>query len=234
MTEGAPYRTMREHAADERPRERLVAHGPATLSDAELIAIVLGSGTRGEHVVDLSRRLLEESGGLGGLVRADVRILQRIRGLGPAKAAQVAAAVELGRRAGELDPESRPLMDSPEAVHQLLGPRLLGKTREEVLVLALDTKNRLIGSASVVTGSVSNVALRPGDIFREPIVLDASALIVAHNHPSGDPTPSIHDRLFTKQLVAAGELLGVNVFDHVVIGQNSFVSMRRQGLGFEQ
>jgi DNA repair protein RadC len=234
MNEANTYRTMREHAADERPRERLAAHGPSVLSDAELIAIVLGSGLRGENVVDLARRLLEQSGGLGGLVRADVKALLRVKGLGPAKAAQVIAAVELGRRARDLDPDSRPIVDSPEAVFALLGPRVLGKTKEEVFVLSLDTKNRLIGSASVVSGSVANVNLRPGEVFREPIVLDATSVIVAHNHPSGDPRPSTSDVLVTKELIEAGELLGIRVADHVVLGQRDFVSLRREGLGFER
>jgi DNA repair protein RadC len=232
MSDRPLYRTMREHAADERPRERLLAHGPATLSDAELIAIVLGAGLKGENVVDLARRLLETSGGLGGLVRADVKALQRVRGLGPAKAAQVAAAVELGRRAGQLEPDSRPLLDSPEAVHGLLGPRTLGRTREDVFVLALDTKNRLLGSAIAVSGSVANVNLRPGEVFREPIVLDATAVILAHNHPSGDPSPSPQDVMVTRELIEAGDMLGIPVLDHVILGQRQFVSLKREGLAF--
>lgn len=202
------------------------------MSDAELVAIVLGSGLRGEHVVDLARRLLEEGGGLAGLIRADVKLLQRVRGLGPAKAAQVVAAVELGRRAGVVDPDARPLLDSPDAVHRLLGPRVMGKTKEEVYVLALDTKNRLIGSAMVVSGSVANVNLRPGEVFREPVVLDATGVIVAHNHPSGDPRPSPQDVMVTKDLIEAGDLLGIRVCDHVVLGQGDFVSMRRERLAF--
>ena len=135
MTEPAErtptYRTMREIAGDERPRERLLAHGPEVLSDAELIALILRSGPSGENVVDMARRLVDSVGGLGGLARADLKALQRTRGLGPAKAAEIAAAVELGRRVQQSSPDSRPMLDSPQALFALLGPRLIGKTKEQ-------------------------------------------------------------------------------------------------------
>lgn len=225
-----PYRTIRELADDERPRERLLAHGPAVLSDADLVAIVLGSGLRGENVVDLARRILETMGGLPGLVRADAKAFQRTKGLGPAKAAQLAAAIELGRRVQQIDPAERQAITSPEAVFALLGGRLLGKTKEELYVLSLDTKGRLLGSAVAVAGGVRSVSMRMADVFREPIVLDATSVIVAHNHPSGDPAPSRQDIEVTRELVAAGELLGISVQDHVIIGQNQFVSLHREGL----
>lgn len=230
--DGPVYRVLRDWAADERPRERLLEHGPEVLSDAELVAIVLGSGMKGENVVDLSRRILDEQGGLGGLVRSDVRVLQKTKGLGPARASQVAAAVELGRRAGQLDPESRPLLDTPEAVQQLLGPRLAAKRREEVFVLALDRRNRLLGAANALSGGVSAVGVRAADIFRDAIVLEAPAVVLAHNHPSGDPNPSPEDVTVTRQLLDAAGLLGVDLLDHVVLGQGSFVSMRREGMAF--
>lgn len=224
------YRTIRELADDERPRERLLAHGPGVLSDADLVAIVLGSGLRGENVVDLARRILETMGGLPGLVRADAKAFQRARGLGPAKAAQLAAAIELGRRVQQIDPGERQELTSPEAVFALLGGRLLGKTKEELYVLSLDTKGRLLGSAVAVAGGVRSVGLRMADVFREPIVLEATSVIVAHNHPSGDPAPSRQDIEVTRELMAAGELLGITVQDHVIIGQRRFVSLHREGL----
>ena len=232
MSEGAAYRTIRELASDERPREKLIAHGASVLSNAELIAIVLSSGLKGENVLDLARRILDEQGGLAGIMRADVRALQMTRGLGPARAAQVAAAVELGRRAGEVSATERRLMDTPEAVFAFIGPRMLGKTREELYVIALDTKRRLVGAAVALKGGISSIQLRPADVFREAMLLDAHSVVLAHNHPSGDPAPSPQDVAVTKDLVAAGELLGIEVADHVVIGGDRFVSLRRDRLGF--
>jgi DNA repair protein RadC len=229
-----PYRTIRELAGDERPRERLLHHGPGVLSDAELIAIVLGSGVPGENVVDMARRLVESQGGLAGLLRADAKALQRTRGLGPAKAAQLAAAIELGRRVQRVEPDHRPLMTSPEAVFAHLSGRVLGRTKEQLYVLALDTKGRLLGKAAEVPGGVNAVGARPAEVFREPIVLAATSVILAHNHPSGDPRPSPQDVAVTNELVAAGELLDIAVLDHVVIGQNSFVSMHREGFAFKK
>jgi DNA repair protein RadC len=228
--DGPVYRALRDWAADDRPREKLLEHGPEILSDAELIAIVLGSGIPGENVVDMARRLLAEQGGIGGLIRADVKTLRRTRGLGPAKAAQLAAAVELGRRAGQLDPDSRPVLDSPEAVWQLLGPRVIGKTREEVYILAVDTRIRLIGAVRTLTGGVNAVGVRASDVYREAMLLEAYAIVLAHNHPSGDPAPSPQDVALTKDLIDAGDVLGIRLLDHVVLGQAGFVSMQREGM----
>lgn len=227
------YRTIRELAGDERPREKLLEHGPGPLSDAELVAIILGSGMVGENVVDMARGLIEGIGGLAGLARADTKSLQRTRGMGPAKAAQVAAAVELGRRVQQVDPESRPLLLSPEAVNRLLGPRLIGKPREEFYVLALDTRGRLLGGVAPCSGGGANaVPVRAAEAFREAVILDAVSVVLAHNHPSGDARPSPQDIAVTRDLIAAGALLDIEVLDHVVIGQNSFVSMQREGLAF--
>lgn len=229
------YRTIRELSDDERPRERLLRHGPEVLGDAELIAIVLRSGMPGENVVDMARGLVASLGGLAGLVRADPKALQRVRGLGPAKAAQLSAAVELGRRVQRIDPDERPQLLSPEAVFALLGPRLLGQTKEWLYALALDTRGRLVGAISpVLGGSVNAVNVRAAEVFREAIVVEAVSIILAHNHPSGDPRPSAQDVAVTKTLIAAGELLDLAVLDHVVIGQKSFVSLQREGYGFER
>ncbi len=232
--EPVPYRTIRELAGDERPRERLLNHGPGVLSDGELIAIVLGSGVRGENVVDLARRLVESQGGLAGLLRADAKAFQRTRGLGPAKAAQLAAAIELGRRVQRVDPDDRPMMTTPEAVFAHLGGRVLGKTKEQLYVLSIDTKGRLLGTAADVSGGVNSVGARAAEVFREPVVLSATSVILVHNHPSGDPRPSPQDVTVTNELVAAGKTLDIAVLDHVIIGQNRFVSMRREGYAFRK
>ncbi len=224
---------MHDWAGDERPRERLLEHGAETLSDPELLAIILRSGTAGENVVDMSRNLLDQFGGLDGMLRAGPRALQRAKGLGPAKAAQVSAAIELGRRAQALNPTERPDLRTPEKVFGLLGPRLIGARREELFCLALDTRGRLLGGLNpVVSGSANVISLRPAEVFREAIILDAPSVILVHNHPSGDPRPSPQDVSTTKAFIAAGKILDLEVEDHVVIGTNSWVSMRREKLGF--
>lgn len=235
MSEQTGYRTIREWAGDERPRERLLEHGPSVLSEAELIAIVLRSGVPGENVVDMARSILELHGGLTGLMRADPKSLQRTRGLGPAKAAQLAAAIELGRRAQLSEPAERQILTRPETIFAEMAPRLRGKPKEELYVLPLDTKGRLLGAIAPVNGgSVNAVTVRPAETFREAIILNATSVVLVHNHPSGDPRPSPQDIAVTKGLIAAGALLDLEVLDHVVIGVTSFVSMRREGLGFER
>ncbi len=234
MTErtGARYRTIRELADDDKPRERMATHGPDHLSEAELIAIILGSGIRGENVIDLARRIVDEQGRLPGLARADVKALAKIRGLGPAKAAQLVAAIELGRRVQRVTPSDRELLNAPEPVFRYLGPRLVGETRERLFVLSLDTKGRLLGTCTEVSGGVNAVRARPAEVFREPVILEATSIILAHNHPSGDPRPSAQDVGVTEELIKAGKLLDIEVLDHIVIGANDFVSLQRQGLAF--
>lgn len=224
---------MREFAGDERPRERLIRHGASVLADAELVAIILGSGQPGENVLDFARRILDGLGGVSVLARADAALLQSVKGLGPARAAQLAAAIELGRRVQQADPESRPLLTTPEAVVALLGPRLAGKAREEVYSLPLDSRGRLLGAAVPISNGAANaVALRPAGAFREAILLEAVSILVVHNHPSGDPRPSPQDVSLTRQLIKAGEMLDITVSDHVILGAQSFVSFKRDGYAF--
>ena len=225
--------TMRELPDDDRPRERLLAHGAEVLSDAELVAILLRSGPPGENVVEMARRLINTSGGLAGLARADLKALQRARGLGPAKAAELAAAIELGRRVQQVDPDSRPMLGTPEAVASLLGPRLTGKTKEHFFAICVDTRSRLLGSLTpLLRGTVNAVSIRPAEAFREAIVIEAPSVVLAHNHPSGDPRPSAPDLTVTKLLYAAGQLLDIEVLDHVIIGQNSYFSFQKEGISF--
>ncbi|MGB4860933.1 MAG: DNA repair protein RadC [Tepidiformaceae bacterium] len=227
------YRSMHEWAGDERPRERLLEHGAETLSDGELLAIILRSGMAGENVVDMARNLLEQFGGLDGMLRAGPKALQRAKGLGPAKAAQISAAIELGRRAQALSPGERPDLKTPERVFQVMGPRLIGARKEELYCLALDTRGRLLGGLNpVVMGSANVIAMRPVEAFREAIILDAPSVVLVHNHPSGDPRPSPQDISTTKTFIAAGKILDLDVEDHVIIGANSWVSMKREHLAF--
>ncbi len=226
----AGYRTIHDLAGDERPREKLLRHGPGVLSDAELIAILAGSGTRGENVIDLARGLLEQHGGLGGLLRADAGALQRTRGLGPAKAAQLAAAIELGRRMPRIDSDARPLLTSPEAVFDYLRGHLRGRSREELHILSADTGGRLLGTPAILAGSVHSVSFRMADIFREAVLLDATSIVLAHNHPSGRATPSHRDIDITRDIAIAAEALDLSLHDHLVIAGERFVSMKREGL----
>ena len=229
---GRTYQTIRELADEDRPRERLRQHGPGSLSAADLIAIVLGSGIRGENVIDLARRIVREQGELPGLARADVQSLSRIRGLGPAKATQLVAAIELGRRVQRITPSDRERMDTPDAVFAYLGPQLVGETTEKLFVMSLDTKGRLLAPPAQVGGGVNAVRARAAEVFRQPVVVQATSIILAHNHPSGDARPSAQDVGATEELIKAGKLLDIEVLDHVVIGLNSFVSLQREGLAF--
>jgi DNA repair protein RadC len=181
----------------------------------------------------MARGLIDSFGGLDGLLRAGPKALQRAKGLGPAKAAQVSAAIELGKRAQALSFTERPDLRTPEMVFGLLGPRLVGSRREEVFCLALDTRGRLLGGTTpVTTGTANALSLRPAELFREAVILDAPSVILAHNHPSGDPRPSPQDISSTKAFIAAGKLLDITVEDHVVLGTNAWVSMKRERMAF--
>ena len=230
----AEYRPMiRDLPVDERPRERLVHAGEGALSMAELLAIILGTGVGGESALALATRLISRYGGLPGLARASFTELQTEKGLGPAKTAQLKAALELGRRMLLAAPEDRFVVRSPADVAQLLMAEMGHLEQEHFRVLYLDTRNRLLGSETVYVGSLNASHIRVSEVFREAVKRNCASIIVVHNHPSGDPTPSPEDVEVTRQLVAAGNLLDIEVLDHLIIGQQRFVSLRERGLGFE-
>ena len=216
----------------DRPRERLLARGPAALATAELLAIVLGTGVKDENVVRVSQRLLSTFGGLSGLAQASVGELMAARGLGPAKAAQLKAALELGRRLLVEGPEQRPQVRSPADAANLLMSEMSLLEQEHLRVMMLDTKNRVLGWPTVYVGSLNTSLIRVGELFREAIRYNCASIIVAHNHPSGDPTPSPEDVAVTRQIAEAGKLLDVDVLDHLIIGRQRFVSLKERGLGF--
>jgi DNA repair protein RadC len=216
----------------ERPRERLLGSGADALSPAELIAIILGTGSRGEMVTDLARALLVEFGGLRGLARASVAELRRRKGLGDAKIAQLKAALSLASRLRELPGDERPAIRSPDDVFALVGFEMSALEQEELRVLLLDTKNRVLAMRTVYVGSATATTLRVGELFREAIRQNATAVIVVHNHPSGDPTPSADDVNVTEAIREGGRLLDVAVLDHIVIGQGRHVSLKATGRGF--
>jgi DNA repair protein RadC len=230
----AEYRPMiRDLPAGERPRERLAHAGEGALSTTELLAIILRTGVGGESVLDMARRLLARYGGLPGLARASFAELQAEKGLGSAKTAQLKAALELGRRMLLASPaEDRFVVRSPADVAQLLMAEMAHLEQEHFRVLYLDTRNRLLDIETVYVGSLNASHIRVGEVFRDAVKRNCAAIIVAHNHPSGDPTPSPEDVEVTRQLVAAGNLLDIEVLDHLIIGQQRFVSLRERGLGF--
>jgi DNA repair protein RadC len=233
MTDPVEYRpTIKDMPADERPRERLAHAGPAALSTAELLAIILRTGVSGENVLDVSQRLLAKYSGLSGLARAGFAELCAEKGLGAAKTAQLKAALELGRRLLVTAPDERPQVKSPSDAANLLMGEMGLLEQEHMRVVLLDTRNRVQGMHTVYQGSLNTTMVRVGELFRDAIRSNSAAIIVAHNHPSGDPTPSPEDVAVTQQIVSAGKLLDIDVLDHLIISQQRFVSLRERGLGF--
>jgi DNA repair protein RadC len=229
----AEYRpTIKDLPVDERPRERLAHAGEGALSTTELLAIILRTGVGGESVLDMAQRLLSRYGGLPGLARASFAELKAEKGLGEAKTAQLKAALELGRRMLLASPEERFVVRSPADVAQLLMAEMSHLEQEHLRVLYLNTRNRLLGVETIYVGSLNTSHIRVGEVFRDAVKRNCAAIIVAHNHPSGDPTPSPEDVEVTRQLVAAGKLLDIEVLDHLIVGQQRFVSLRERGLGF--
>lgn len=216
----------------ERPRERLEHYGASALSTSELLAIILRTGVGGENVINLASRLLAQFGGLTGLFKADFAQISALKGMGQAKTAQVKAALELGRRLLTASPEERPQVKSPADVANLLLLEMGALEQEEMRVLFLDVKSQVLGVSTIYRGSLHTAWLRVGELFREAVRRNCAAIIVVHNHPSGDPTPSPDDVKITQEIVKAGELLGIEVLDHLIIGSQRYISLKERGLGF--
>ena len=220
----------------ERPQERLLTKGPQALSDAELLAIVLRSGTRGLDVLSLSHEILSGIGSLRGLLRMRVEDLRTYPGVGDVKALQLQAMIEIARRILS-NGEAAPLMDSPEKIYRWLRPIVDGEPVEKFWVLSLNRKNRLLRCVAVTSGTATASLVHPREVFREAIRNSASALVCAHNHPSGDPSPSQADIRATRQLREAAKVLQLDLLDHVIIGQtehdpagNGYYSFAESGL----
>ena len=225
--------TVREMPSEERPRERLATFGPRHLSNTELIAILLRTGSAGENVISQSSRLLSRFDGLRGLGKATYAELCAERGLSEAKTCQILAALELGRRFVSLAPEERATINSPEDVVNLLSAEMSALEQEHLRVLLLNTRNEVMGAEEIYIGNVNSSVVRPAEVFRPGIRANATSLVIVHNHPSGDPTPSGADVSITRDLVEAGKLLGMELLDHLVIGSGQrFVSMKEAHLGF--
>lgn len=221
---------IREMPADERPRERLIAHGPDVLSVTELLAILLRTGTKQKSAVGVAQELLSEHGGLRGVGSMSVEQMANVHGIGTGKAAQIKAAIEFGRRLVAASPEERAKITSPRDVFNLLGPFFRDEKREHFIALLLDTKNGVINRRTISIGDLSSSIVHPREVFLEAIRHSAASLIVAHNHPSGDPAPSPEDVSVTRRLKEAGELLGIEVLDHIVLGDSRYVSLKEKGL----
>jgi DNA repair protein RadC len=223
---------LKDLPSDVRPRERLRQDGAESLSTTELLAIILRTGSRRANVLELANSLLARHRGLEGLSRAGIADMCTQVGLGPAKAIQLKAAFELGRRMAQFEPAETLQVRSPGD----LAPRMIGSMshleQEHLRVILLNTKNRVLADEEICRGSLNSAAVRISEVFREPIRQNAAAIILVHNHPSGDPEPSREDARLTELVRDAGELLDVELLDHLVIGRRDFVSLRERGLGF--
>ena len=221
--------TVKDLPVSERPRERLTRLGAEALSEQELLACILGRGVAGESVLVSARRLLAAFGTLPGIAEASVEQLAGTHGIGPAKAVQLKAAAELARRLAQSSNGHRPTIDSVEAAARVLRPALLEKTKEHVVALLLDSRHQLIRVSPIAVGSLCASLVHPRELFKEAIAASAAAVIVGHNHPSGDPSPSAHDVQMTKRLVDAGALLGIDVLDHLIVAREGVLSLRAAG-----
>jgi DNA repair protein RadC len=223
---------LREVPAEERPRERLALRGAAGLTAAELIALVWGSGSRGMNAVDLAESTLSRLDGVSGIARASSHELQEVPGVGPARAAQLEAAFELGRRLLADWPAGRWQIRSPRDVADRLVLQMGRLEREELRAVLLNTKNVVLRVATVYQGNVSSSLVRVGELFRDAVRWNATSVILVHNHPSGDPTPSPEDLHLTAEALAAGRLLDIDLLDHLVIGHDAWISLRDRGVAF--
>lgn len=224
---------MNELPANDQPRERLARLGAGALSDAELLAILLRVGVSGTNVLQLAQQLLSDYGGWIGLQRAEYADLCRRAGIGASKAASIKAALEIGRRLARIGVDERLPIRSPADVAALLMVEMSHLDQEHLRTVLLDTKNRVQQISTIYIGSLNSATIRIGEVFKDAVRRNSAAIIVVHNHPSGEATPSPEDIQVTRQLVAAGRLLDIEVLDHLIIGRGHYVSLRERGLGFD-
>ncbi len=224
--------TIHDLPSQERPRERLFSQGATALSEVELLAIIIGSGTKTENALVLAQRLLKTSGGLYALARTSPDEIEQIHGIGHAKAAKIVAALELGFRLTTSALEVRPKIYSAKDVVQLM--RDMGVlTQEHVRVMLLDSSNRLITTKTLYIGTVNTAVIRVAEVMREAIIRNSPSIVLIHNHPSGDKNPSPEDINLTRAIVSAGQLMDIQLLDHVIIAGHDWSSLREMSLGFE-
>jgi DNA repair protein RadC len=221
---------LKDLPAEMRPREKLLAHGPGALSSVELLALLLRTGLPGRGVFDLADEVLRECGGIAGMLRTDATALKRIKGLGPAKRAEIAAVMELARRALAEPLRERPVFDAPQQVKDYVALQLAGRAQEVFAVLCLDAQHRLIGFDILFHGSLTQTSVYPREVVRHALKHNAGAVVLAHNHPSGVAEPSRADEYLTQTLKSALQLVDVRVLDHLVVGHGAVVSFAERGL----
>ena len=231
MTEFQAVARIKDWPEEDRPRERLMKMGVHSLSDSELVALIIrtGDASKGKNVLEIARALLQYTGGLHRLAGRDIRELCMVQGVGPVKAAQISAAVEIGRRL-EAPPLDRVSFISSSDVAKYFIPRLRDLHKEVFMVLLLDARNGLIRGVTISVGSLTASIVHPREVFKPAILDSAASVIFIHNHPSGDPTPSQDDLKITAQLVDAGQIMDIRVLDHIIIGRSSFTSLAGKGL----
>ncbi|KKH98800.1 DNA repair protein RadC [Methanosarcina sp. 1.H.T.1A.1] len=213
---------------EERPRERLIKNGPESLSNAELLGIVLRTGSREENVVSLCSRILSEYS-IKQLSLANVSRLTQVHGVGKAKAAQIAAVFELARRLETFIEEPKRKIGSPKDVYTLMYPKMREQKKEKFITLYLDTKNQILKEEVVSIGSLNASIVHPREVFKLALLESSASVIMVHNHPSGDPSPSREDIMVTEKLVEGGKLLGIDILDHIIIGDGRYVSLKDEG-----
>jgi DNA repair protein RadC len=221
---------MKELAPTDRPREKLLRHGAAALGDNELVALVLGSGSRRGGALAVANGLLAAHGGLHGLTRATCDDLARVAGIGRAKAAQLVAALELGRRTLTRRPHARVRLATPREAAAFLMPTFGSRPAEQFGIVLLDTKHRVLRTSVLTIGSLNASVVEPRDVFREAALGGAAAIVAFHNHPSGDPSPSPDDVELTRRLAAAGALMGIDLVDHIILGDVRYCSFKEMTL----
>ncbi len=226
--------TVHDLPLSERPRERLTRLGAEALSEQELLACVLGRGVAGESVLISAQRLLATFGTLRGIAEASVEQLSQVHGIGPAKAIQLKASVEIARRVALVPTQPRTAVETEEVAAALVRPHLIDKQKKHFVALLLDNRHHLIRLSPIAVGSLSATLVHPRELFKEAIAASAAAVIIAHNHPSGDPTPSAHDVELTKRLREGGALLGIEVLDHLIVATDGVASLRSLGFFNDQ
>jgi len=223
--------TVHDLPLSERPRERLFKLGSEALSAQEILALILGRGIRGESVMVTSQKLISRFGSLRGVANASIEDLAETKGIGPAKAAQIKAALELSKRLeSDTGEKLKPVFKSPEDVVAVMRSKLKGKKKEHFWVICLDTRNRLTHWRQVSIGSLDTSIVHPREVFKEAVSVSAASVIFAHNHPSGDPEPSKEDIELTKRLAKSGEIIGIDVLDHIIVCDESYLSLKAKNL----
>ncbi|SDF25870.1 DNA replication and repair protein RadC [Fontibacillus panacisegetis] len=221
---------LRDIPNEERPRERMMKYGAGVLSQAELLAILLRTGTHQESAIHMAQRMIGEIGGIRGFMDLSLEELTKMRGIGPAKAVQIKAGIELGQRLTVSRQPEAPIIRSPRDAADIVMEQLRYLQKEHFVCLFLNTKNHIIAQETLSIGSLNASIVHPREVFRAAIKCCSASIVCAHNHPSGDPTPSSEDILITNRLCEAGEIVGIDVLDHIVIGDGEFVSLKEQGL----